>query len=72
MTRGYLAHTLDTSMGERISVERHGNQTEAELTLMLDPDGFGFSVITSTLLGRLELRALAALCLIAADEIERS
>lgn len=67
----YLGHTLDTSMGERISVQRVGQTAEAELALSLDPDHNGYATVAITYLDATGLKALATLCLIAAEEIER-
>lgn len=62
---------LDTEYGERITVERSDLQNTARLSLFVNPDGLGYADAVMTYLTPLQLRALAALCLITAEEMAR-
>jgi hypothetical protein len=60
---------LDVQYGERVSLHAIGR--DAELRIYSDPDADGFHSTTLTHLNALQLKSLAALCLIAAEELER-
>lgn len=62
---------LDTEYGERITLERSELQDTARLSLFVNPDGLGYADAVMTYLTPLQLRALAALCLITAEEMSR-
>lgn len=70
MTHRYLDNHVDTSMGERVQINYGGVGTEADLTIFLDPDSVGYSNFASTSLDPMGLRALAAIALVTAREIE--
>jgi hypothetical protein len=66
---GEVTGALDVQYGERVSLHAIGR--DAELRIYSDPDADGFHSTTLTHLNVLQLKSLAALCLICAEEIER-
>lgn len=64
-----MTGALDVQHGERVSIHTIGD--EAELRIYSDPDADGFHSTTVTHLNVLQLKSLAALCLICSEELER-
>lgn len=67
-----LNTTLDVEYGERISVTRSDKHDTARLELYLNPDGLGYADAVMTYLSPIQCKALAALLLIQAEELERA
>lgn len=66
----YLDSSLDISNGERVDIRRVDD--EGELTVLTNPDVNGFSGSTVVYLDEMQLRALATLALMIAEEIRRA